>query len=456
MNLRLNHLKDRWKRTPKGFRWLILGVGTVTTLYVVEDLWGRAAWRNYHREWAERGVKITRFDPARMEVPQETDFWESEVMRKWEANSPDYDPSIPDIFSGDYRTSEIVLTRASLSSSTLTVFSPAPSEDVEACLGRARNEDLAHDNLFQAFADGCARPRARSFGDQVPNLGRINDAARHACDRIAVHLHSDDPERACRDQVAFIQFANHLQEQGLVGLLVDVAVCGIISDTIWEGLAMQAFDEGQLLKLQTALEETRLTRDFAQVALREMGWSRDVIDDPDFRKLLFTELNVAFSGASSDPLRKLQNAIRYGLDVVAPKGRHMNAVLDNFSMWESVILENGQVPMELTVEQVDRMNAWKPGWRSRISIMRVAIPNLGRIGDATLEVQQKFDFGIIACALERYQIANGSYPETLEALVPDFISDLPGDRFQFSHPIRYATKEGPIPTSHLRFRPERQ
>jgi hypothetical protein len=33
----------------------------------------------------------------------------------------------------------------------------------------------------------------------------------------------------------------------------------------------------------------------------------------------------------------------------------------------------------------------------------------------------------IACALERYRLAHGEYPETLNALVPQFIEKLPHD-----------------------------
>jgi hypothetical protein len=33
----------------------------------------------------------------------------------------------------------------------------------------------------------------------------------------------------------------------------------------------------------------------------------------------------------------------------------------------------------------------------------------------------------VACALERYQIAHGEYPETLDTLMPQFIEQLPHD-----------------------------
>ncbi|HEY2081203.1 MAG TPA: hypothetical protein VGI88_00340, partial [Verrucomicrobiae bacterium] len=41
--------------------------------------------------------------------------------------------------------------------------------------------------------------------------------------------------------------------------------------------------------------------------------------------------------------------------------------------------------------------------------------------------QATADEAFIACGLERYRLAHGQFPETLEALSPDFISKLPHD-----------------------------
>jgi len=42
-------------------------------------------------------------------------------------------------------------------------------------------------------------------------------------------------------------------------------------------------------------------------------------------------------------------------------------------------------------------------------------------------IQSKADEAQIACALERYHLERGKYPETLNELVPQFIADLPHD-----------------------------
>jgi hypothetical protein len=55
------------------------------------------------------------------------------------------------------------------------------------------------------------------------------------------------------------------------------------------------------------------------------------------------------------------------------------------------------------------------------------LPALGRVVTRAATAQTAFNQAAIACALERYRLANGHYPETLMALAPRFISSLPDD-----------------------------
>jgi hypothetical protein len=50
--------------------------------------------------------------------------------------------------------------------------------------------------------------------------------------------------------------------------------------------------------------------------------------------------------------------------------------------------------------------------------------------------QATVDFVVIACALERHRLATGGYPETLAALSPRYLGDLPHDLID-GQPLRY-------------------
>ena len=60
-------------------------------------------------------------------------------------------------------------------------------------------------------------------------------------------------------------------------------------------------------------------------------------------------------------------------------------------------------------------------------IAAMMIPNFIKAWQTAARNQTLVNEGQIVCALERYRLAHGEYPETLDALVPQFIEKLPHD-----------------------------
>jgi hypothetical protein len=69
------------------------------------------------------------------------------------------------------------------------------------------------------------------------------------------------------------------------------------------------------------------------------------------------------------------------------------------------------------------------------------MPALGRSGERFAYAQTSADLARLACALERYRLANGQFPETLEPLAPKFIENLPRDVIN-GQPLKYRRTEG--------------
>ena len=55
-------------------------------------------------------------------------------------------------------------------------------------------------------------------------------------------------------------------------------------------------------------------------------------------------------------------------------------------------------------------------------------------------MQTAVDEARVACALERYRLANGHFPEILNALVPQYLKELPQDIMD-GQPLRYRRTE---------------
>jgi hypothetical protein len=60
-------------------------------------------------------------------------------------------------------------------------------------------------------------------------------------------------------------------------------------------------------------------------------------------------------------------------------------------------------------------------------IARILLPALGRTPFKAATAQTATDQAVIACALERYRLANGQFPAELRALSPKYIGTLPND-----------------------------
>ena len=69
-------------------------------------------------------------------------------------------------------------------------------------------------------------------------------------------------------------------------------------------------------------------------------------------------------------------------------------------------------------------------------LAKMAFPNFLKATQTMARNQTLANEAFIACGLERYRLAHGQYPETLEALVPQFAVKLPHD-IVGGQPLKY-------------------
>jgi hypothetical protein len=69
-------------------------------------------------------------------------------------------------------------------------------------------------------------------------------------------------------------------------------------------------------------------------------------------------------------------------------------------------------------------------------LVTIAVPNASRAWQALASTQTKVNQALLACALERCHLAQGHYPETLDALVPQYLENIPLDLIN-GEPLHY-------------------
>jgi hypothetical protein len=70
------------------------------------------------------------------------------------------------------------------------------------------------------------------------------------------------------------------------------------------------------------------------------------------------------------------------------------------------------------------------------ALSQLLLPGVAGCSEKFARAQTTVDLARVACALERYRLANGQFPETLEGLTPKFIDKLPRDVID-GQPLKY-------------------
>ena len=110
----------------------------------------------------------------------------------------------------------------------------------------------------------------------------------------------------------------------------------------------------------------------------------------------------------------------------------MNSAIDEeLSMWDPAKAQWNPRSRNFSANEL------KASWEKYNFIHAIMSgPVYENAGNRALEAHAKLRMAGLACALERYSMARGSYPEKLDLLVPDFVATIPHDPCD-GQPFRY-------------------
>ncbi len=228
-------------------------------------------------------------------------------------------------------------------------------------------------------------------------------------------LYERQPDLALADIETTLKIdAGVRKEPVLVSGLVADAVMVVQIGSIWEGLRLHSWNDAQLSRLQSGLKNTDFLSD-EQLCLRgealdfynpTADWFRD-------HRLSGAKMFLGLSN-NSPPLVRL-------LAWLAPRG-WFDLGKCTFTRFLFLTAETDVDPRARRVypdqaalldKQIDDipLTPWN-------LLPRIALGPMGECTPAFAEGQSRTDMARIACMLERYRIAHGSYPDSLEDLRP--------------------------------------
>ena len=297
---------------------------------------------------------------------------------------------------------------------------------------------------FDLVRNALVRPYARidcdyqqPYGIAIPSFVTIRDAAQVLSQRAQSYLLLGQPEAAWHELALVHDLCLILAAKPphkpvtLVGAMINVAVSGLYSDVVEDGLRLHAWREPQLLAIERQLQDTDLLAPVVKTFKEERA-----ADCRTFETMKRSELVKLFNFDSS--LSKLALAW-------TPRGwfyQNMVVGTELAQEWLGCVdLTNRLVPASRISETVRRASLrFGHGWPYSFLVLR-ALPNFAKALQTTARNQTLVNQALLACALERYRLAQGQYPESLDALTPRFIEKLPHDLIG-GQPLKYRLTHG--------------
>ena len=427
-------------------------VTLVVSFYTVELVRGKWAWNNYGAEVEARGESLDIAALIPPPVPDEENFAMIPLFRDTlhfkrpldASKQLDLGPHFKSLKSVEKPEAKSRLSwqkgeRTDLSDwqryyrsegnpeseeKIPTALNPqSPAEDVLLAL------TLRKDGLDK-LQEGSLRRHSRfpidyeaNFAALLPHLYLLKQASLTLRYRALAHLAAGNSELAFQDTILGVYLRDTIKsEPFLISHLVRYSINSIMIQPVWEGIADGKWNENQLKVFQEVFEGYNWLADFKQTMRGERAFSiltLDMIADS-------SETYAHFLGYETLAQYKESPLSHF----LFPRGWIYQNKL-NICRWEDRSLSDivNEKNMTLDMEQVTSLDIENGNLKSSPYhfFARMMVPALSQATLQLAQAQTVSDRAAIACAIERYRLATGSLPKTLDQLVPIYIETLPHD-----------------------------
>ncbi len=462
----------RWLFCQRNLRRTLFGLACLVTLialiYAEEDWRGWHAWQKFKHEWEARGEHFDFASVVPPPVPDEQNFALTPIVAGsylfvLDKNGHRISPLNTNVVNrlnmtavynagptngtGNWQKS----TMSDLSfwqnyyralAAKTNVFSvpsqpQSPAADVLLALSK-------YDSVIEELRAASRLPVSRfplNYDSEspsailLPHLAALRSCSQTLQLRCLAELQYGQPEKALADVKLALQLTDKIRtEPFLISHLVRIRMVNLTLQPIYEGLAEHKWPEAQLVALGAELAKLDFLPDYGTAMRGEMVLCQEGIIDY-LRRHPGQISNMSDAGDSTQPTPAVsinylipsgwfyQNQLRCARlmvqqylpladlerRIIAPASlRHANAALD------------------LEFRHVSPYN--------RLEAM--FFPAFGGAVRKFAYAQTSVDLARTAIALERYRLARGEFPESLDALAPQFIAKLPHDVIN-GQPLHY-------------------
>jgi hypothetical protein len=281
------------------------------------------------------------------------------------------------------------------------------------------------------------------FAILLPHMAQVKALVQELRLQVSAELAAGQTDRAFADLRLMMWLCDSLNDETfLISQLVRIACQQILSQPLWEGLAQHKWSEAQLKEIQVWFLKTDFTDAMTRSMATERAGGAAVIQNLIHRRNLAETLNVI------DPSDAPPGFPHPGTKFFAwltPRGWLYFELVNQVSMLDG-LMESGWEsetrtfsPARLDLNEAKFKGQLRPGisavWHHQV-FAQLLLPALTKAASRAARGQSTANQAAIACAIERYRLANGTLPENLFQLVPQFIAKIPNEAVS-TEPMRY-------------------
>jgi hypothetical protein len=270
------------------------------------------------------------------------------------------------------------------------------------------------------------------WGVLLPHLGNVKRTIQRLQLRTCAELAAGQSDNALADVKLMLYLADSFKnEPFLISYLVRIACVQLAIQPVWEGLAEHAWSDAQLRELQALFQqydffpqmEHSLAGELAAAILTAELLERgkyhlnDFTDDPSHTGSSLANLFGRIVPHGWYYMEKLSYCRLFQLQ--------LNGAFDAGK--RQVFPKQISANTDALEQAFAGRNPFTTVCTRHQFLAVLLLPALHKIPMRAAAAQTAVDEAAIACALERYRLANGQFPENLDALVPKFVSQLPDD-----------------------------
>jgi hypothetical protein len=469
-----------WPRIRRGLLALVWLATLVALFYAEEDWRGRHAWRNYEQQLLARGTLPGLAPQVPKPVPDEQNFAMTPYLaplfdflpgtQQWRDKSAvsaiqdpplDYRDASKKIKAhqeGDWERSQSIDLAA-----WAGAYEPALSKPTaftnRAEAAKALLVDLQEwTSLLKEMQTASQRPYSRfniRYEEEntpsilLPHLAVLKRFVQVLKLRASAELASGQTQAALQDVNLALKITDVVKtEPILISALVRMSELQLCLQPIWEGMAAQTWSADQLKELQEKLSGFDVLAD-----------ARKAFDDDRFALGNTSIEFVRESPAKRAEAIGLFDSANLGTDYssfasvflcLVPSGWFYQEELEYNRMYDQWVmplidLNKRVVSPELATRTQEELQRRLQGEPFSLTLhhrlfARLLVPAVSSLAPKVARTQAAVDLAVTACALERFRLEKGHYPDELSRLVPAFLAKVPNDVID-GKPLRYR-KEG--------------